>query len=125
MSQEMQQIELPLLWKLSTNKIYNCRHWKLRNDDKNNYHNYYVPIFRMKLNPVVFYPLHIDYVFKFKKTPLDSSNCSYMGKLIEDCLIISNIIKNDNPKHVKTISYTSIKDVNDKVLIKIKGVKDE
>ena len=54
------------------------------------------------------------YEFEFKSRGLDSSNCSGMAKMIEDC-----IIPNDSYRSVGGVHYYSSKGESDRVIIHI------
>lgn len=102
----MIEIRLPLPKKISTNEIYSGKHWSIRNKHKNLFRSIYVPIL-IPYQPLNFPAVH--YHFFFKKKALDHSNCSYMVKLIEDCMIKAGMIKDDSPKYVDYISIKSHK----------------
>jgi len=99
------RVDLPL--KISTNQIYSGVHWTVRNNHKNIYRNNLVYLFKMIPPPKVPFILNID--FYFKKNVLDCSNCSYLAKLLEDCLIHAGLIADDNPKVIKKICLSSNK----------------
>ena len=63
----------------------------------------------------------IKFEFSFKSRPLDNTNCSYLAKLIEDCLVHYKILKDDNYKIVEEITISSRKGDKDQVLITING----
>ena len=54
------------------------------------------------------------FIFYFKSRALDASNCSYMGKMIEDTLVKTGILKDDSPKYIKSVEYESKKNDKDK-----------
>lgn len=111
------EIKIPII-KLSTNIIYAGKHWRTRAKHKESYlllcnifKNY--NFIEDKID------LHID--FYFKGRALDSSNCSYMGKLIEDCLVHYKVIKDDTIKYVSCFSVRSHnKSKEDYAIIQIK-----
>lgn len=104
--------------KISTNEIYAGRHWRTRQKHKENYliltncfKNY--DLIEDKVD------IHID--FYFKGRALDSSNCSYMFKLIEDCLVKHKVLKDDTIKYVGKVSMQSYNKAKDNyAIIKIK-----
>ena len=51
------------------------------------------------------YPVTITYHFQFNGRRLDSTNCGYMAKMIEDALIHCDVIPDDAPKYVKQSIY--------------------
>lgn len=99
----MLYIRIPII-KISTNVIYSGKHWRTRAKHKQDYlllcssfKNY--DFIEDKVD------IHID--FYFKGRALDSSNCSYMGKLIEDSLVHYGILKDDTIKYVSCFSMRS------------------
>jgi hypothetical protein len=97
----MQKIKYHLPKKISANKIYAGGHWIARKKDKD--------LFRSVLfvaNKVDKYPVKCHYHFEFSKKRLDISNCFYMVKLIEDCLVKKGILINDDPKFINEIKVT-------------------
>ncbi len=112
-------IELEILWKVSTNKIYESRHWSERSKLKNQYRDYYVALLKKGLTPVIKYPVKITYTCSFKGVALDSTNISYMCKLWEDCMVKAGILEDDSPKYVRSTELISQKGKEDKVLIEI------
>ena len=89
----MVHIKIPLPEKVSTNKIYSGMHWTKRSKLKDLYHNSLLPFRKMKHED---YPAAISYIFTFKSKPLDTTNCTFMCKMLEDGLIANGIIKNDD-----------------------------
>jgi Holliday junction resolvase RusA-like endonuclease len=101
-------ITLPLLWKISTNEIYANSHWAKRKQHKDNYLQAYLCQFkRLGLNFQG--KIDISICFKFKKNALDADNCSYMCKLLIDCIKEAGIIIDDTPKYVGWVSMMSEK----------------
>jgi hypothetical protein len=90
--------------KLSSNSIYAGVHWTKRNKHKQLYRA--VPFVA---SPVVEYPVVCHYHFELLGRSLDVSNCSYMVKLIEDCLVHKGILKDDTQKYVNKIITTASK----------------
>ena len=101
-------ITLPLLWKISTNQIYAGKHWTKRNEHKANYLQAYLNSFK-RLGLSFQDKIDISICFKFKKNALDADNCSYMCKLLIDCMREANIIIDDTPKYVGWVSMMSEK----------------
>jgi hypothetical protein len=95
-------IQFPLPEKVSTNKIYAGQHWTKRKKLADLYHNSLLPFRKLKAKD---YPVNINYIFTFKSKPLDTTNCSYMVKLIEDGLVKNEILIDDSPEYV---SFTGI-----------------
>ena len=115
----MKSIKLELYWKISTNKIYEGVHWKVRADHKSDFKQAYVS----KLKVLgTFDVVVLIFDFTFRISPLDASNCSYMVKMFEDCMVEAGVLPNDSPKYVKRVSMSSIKGKEDSVTITIKEV---
>lgn len=108
------KIEIPLPEKISTNIIYAGKHWSTRKKQADLYHQY---IRGLNLKPVKEKPLEITYIFTFKSSPLDTSNCSYMSKLLEDGMVKSGVIEDDSPEYVSSTTIYSKKGKEDKVKI--------
>lgn len=101
------KIELPLLWKISTNEIYSGKHWRTRQKHKDNYLQAYVCT--LKALRINFHDkIDIKICFKMKRL-IDSDNCSYMVKLIIDCLREANVIIDDTAKYVGWVSMKAEK----------------
>jgi hypothetical protein len=101
------QIDLPV--KVSTNKIYAGVHWTVRAKHKE---LFYYELLKQKrtLSKAQNSPVEITFIFRFKSRSLDSSNCSYMAKMIEDSLVKLGVIENDTIKFVKSVKYISEQD---------------
>lgn len=113
-----QVVEFELPEKLSTNKIYEGVHWAIRKKHKDLFLWAFVGV-ASKIKPVD--SCDIEFEFGFKSKPLDCDNCSYMTKLLIDCLRHYGKLKDDTPEYVKSIKISSRKADKDKVLIKICG----
>lgn len=99
----MKKIKLPVL-KISTNKIYAGIHWTKRNQHKDK--------FRVMCNAIktldkIDYPVNLRFDFYLGGRALDSSNCSYMAKMIEDCFVKFGIFKDDNIKYIHDFTCRS------------------
>lgn len=107
------KIKVNIRWKLksvdikiSTNKIYSWIHWTIRNKIAEWYHNLTkqdcmnLKSIEKKIN------LKMD--FYFKSYALDSSNCSFMWKMIEDSLVKNWLIKDDTNKFVWEFNIESV-----------------
>lgn len=99
--------------KISTNKIYESRHWYYRSSMKDKFKKWFdnldtsaIPEYENKIK--------LNITFIFKRNPLDCSNCSYMGKMIEDLLKYKGKIKDDSIKYIEEVTYKSIKDKDQK-----------
>ena len=93
--------------KVSSNKIYAGMHWRNRAKMKENYK---LLLYNdlIKIKPIK-HKVNLDFKFYWKGKALDSSNCSYMAKMIEDCLVERKILSNDSIKEVGEISMESLK----------------
>ena len=96
--------------KLSMNKLYAQYHWSIRSEHKTSYHQ----LISSQHKYAYGYPCHVEYDYVFEGRALDVSNCSYMTKLIEDCLF-----PNDGIKIVKSIKMTSSRGPEEHVKIRI------
>lgn len=103
----MQTIVFPLPFIESTNKIYAGIHWSDRNKHKDQYRA--IPFKKVNIQD---FPVDVHYHFMSDCRTMDSSNLTYCAKLIEDCLVKSGVLPDDNQKHVKhfTTSYEKSKD---------------
>lgn len=104
----MLEIEIPILWKVSANEVYAGVHWSKRNALAKDYHQ----LVNLKTKGLIFepltYPVQLFFNFHWASRALDSSNCSYLVKLIEDGLK-GEILPDDSIKYVQTIITTSQK----------------
>lgn len=90
-------ITIPITNKLSLNKIYGGIHFTTRKKHKDEYRevcSYYAKPYEGE------YPVKVTYHYKFKGRLLDSSNCAYLTKLIEDGLVQSGVFPDDGPKYI-------------------------
>lgn len=103
----MIRIRFDNIIKVSSNKIYAGMHWRNRAKMKENYK---LLLYNdlIKIKPIK-HKVNLDFKFYWKGKALDSSNCSYMAKMIEDCLVEKNILSNDSIKEVGEISMESLK----------------
>jgi len=102
--------------KLSTNKLYAGTHWTKRKKIKDLYTLTLRPLLKAcEIEPVEDYPVDLEFIFLFGKgRVLDSSNCSGMGKVIEDILVTEGILEDDSSSYVRTVSYSSAKNRSSK-----------
>lgn len=110
------KIEMELPKKISTNKIYAGVHWATRAKDKDLFLWHFIG--QASKIPVL-ESCDLTFDFEFKSRPLDCDNCSYMAKLLIDCLRHYGKIKDDTPNIVKSVKITSCKGSLDKVKILI------
>lgn len=107
--------------KVSTNSIYSGKHWRTRAKHKKDL----LEVFKdLKVEPFD-NPVDIHMDFYLKGRTLDSSNCSYLFKLVEDCLVKSGFIVDDTLKYVKKISMESHKDDYNYVNVKFIERKED
>lgn len=97
---------IPLPFKVSTNAIYAWIHWQKRKSIADWYHRL------TKEDCEKFYPIEwkVDLLFEFyfKTRYLDSSNCSFIWKMIEDSLVKNWLLKNDTNEFVWKVTFESI-----------------
>lgn len=113
-----QSLVFDICKKVSTNKIYESKHWGVRDKLKNEFINYYFNLLN-KFTPVINYPIKITYDFYFVRNPLDTLNCCYMAKMMEDIMVKLGVIVDDSPKYVKQSVITSSKSNINQVRITI------
>lgn len=100
------RMDLPM--KVSANKVYAGMNPFARAKIKKYYAEFSKPYFtnikgfENKVN--------IEMFFYFHKKPLDSSNCFFMAKMLEDCLVSHGVINNDTNKYVGSFTVKSISD---------------
>jgi hypothetical protein len=100
-------------YKVSTNKIYAWCHWRTRQKISDYYHEL-VRDDCLSLKQFE-YKVDIKMVFIFKWRTLDSSNCGYMGKCLEDWFKTHWLIKDDSIEFVWDFTTRSEKGKEDKV----------
>ena len=103
-----QTLRIEMVEKVSTNKIYSGIHWTKRKATKDTY--YWEVRSKVKSLFPVTGPVDLKMTFWFKGKPLDSSNCSYMAKCIEDSIVKCKILEDDSYKHVLSVQYLSLRD---------------
>lgn len=114
------KFKFPMI-KVSSNEIYSGRNWRKRYDLKNAYH-WLVKAQKIKYK-IKKYPVKFKIIFEFKSRILDSDNCSYMVKLLIDALIKTGMLKNDDPKHLKSVELESRKGGCDIILLEVIDAK--
>lgn len=110
------KIQIPIPQKISTNSIYAGIHWATRKKLADTYHK---ALIEHKNKKVTEYPVEITYIFTFKAKPLDTTNCTFMAKMLEDGLVGYGIIEDDDPTHVSFTGIYSQKGDTDTVDIHI------
>ncbi len=85
--------------KVSTNKIYAGIHWTKRKESADAIHSVATGFCR-PVQKVQSYPVEIRYKFVFVTRPLDTLNCAYMAKCIEDAFRAIGILEDDSPSYV-------------------------
>ena len=112
----IQIVEIPMPYKMSTNRIYAGIHWAVRAKYKDMMRWALITSIA-KLKPIKEGKLTFD--FGFKNKPLDCSNCTFMAKMIEDVLVEHHILIDDSPKYVKEITIKSTKASSDVCILKL------
>lgn len=115
----MVSIEMPIPEKVSTNRIYSGLNWRKRAELAQLYHMCMLQHKKSK-EFMLAYPVSITYTFSFKKKLLDTTNCAFMSKLLEDGLVKAGILTDDSPEYVAETVIQSKKGDADTVLINIK-----
>ena len=117
------KFELP--WPVSSNSIYSGLHRSDRTKIKDAYH-WLIRSKQNELPKIKTYPVAITYDFEFKKRAYDTTNTSFMAKLIEDGLCHSGTLKDDSPRYVSATTLRSKRGKSDIVTISIeeKEVRD-
>lgn len=100
-------ISFPLPEKISVNQAMRMhfRMWARKVEEYHTQVNYFIG----GIEPIESYPVEITYNFSFLSKPLDTSNCAFMVKVIEDALVRKGILKNDDPCFVMCTHITSRK----------------
>ena len=112
--------EIVIPQKVSMNAIYAGMHWKKRTELADLYHMEFMPL-KGKLK-VKQYPVTIHYDWHFTGTALDTLNCSFMSKMLEDGMIHAGILEQDSTKFVRRSVLDSQKSSaykNDTVIVTI------
>lgn len=103
----MKEIRIDNIIKVSSNEIYAGKHWTARKKLKDSYLWLTAGPFK-KLQPVK-EKVDLDFKFYWGSRALDSSNCSYLCKVLEDCLVYYKILQDDTIKFVGKVSMESSK----------------
>ena len=116
---------LQLPKKVSTNKIYAGRHWGYRYEIAKLYHESMLPY---RFEQVDQYPVRISYDFYFRSKALDTLNCAFMAKCVEDGMASLGVLQGDGPKFVRACSISTQKAArgeNDHVVITIEKFREK
>lgn len=81
------------------NKIYSGMHWRRRKELADLYHEEVLEL-KGKIK-VTKYPVEIFYDWYWPNNPLDSLNCAFMSKMIEDGLVHVGVLEDDSAKYVR------------------------
>jgi hypothetical protein len=96
-------IEIPE--KISLNQIYAGVHWRKRQEWAEDMH---WAVVAANLPPYGGpFPIDCRYRFKFHGKQLDSSNASFLMKLVEDGLVHAGVLPDDNRQYVRWVSVLS------------------
>lgn len=106
------QISLIGLPKISLNKWYAGEHWSIRKKLKDQYYWIVKSQFKEVLSKSNVY--ECEYLFEFKNSPLDASNCIAILKLVEDI-----ILEDDKFDIVTKITISSKKGIKDSLIVNI------
>ncbi len=98
--------DLKLPEKVSTNTIYAGKHWTKRKEYKESFYYAVRGHIGSRYEPIPS-KVDIEFDFYFPNRPLDSSNCTFMGKMIEDAFVELGLLKDDNIANVGKVSYQS------------------
>lgn len=115
--------EVTIPEKVSMNKIYGGIHWKARKQLADVYHSEFLEL-KGKVK-ITEYPIIIHYDWHFVNNPLDTLNCAYMAKMLEDGMVHAGILEDDSTKFVRRSILDSQKTTiykKDTVVISIESV---
>lgn len=121
----MMVLEITIPEKISTNRIYAGIHWAVRKKIADLYHLEVLPL-KGKVK-VEKYPVEVFYDWHFKKNPLDTLNCAFMSKMIEDGLVKVGVLEDDDVKFVRRSVLDSKKSnefEHDTVVVTISSIKN-
>lgn len=119
------KIEFDMRLKVSTNKIYSGIHYRTRK-----YHKevYMVEVGRVlkkvDLPEIHHYPVILKFTCYYKSRMFDSSNGSYMAKMIEDLMVKNGVFKDDSPKYVSETRCLAKKGDKDKIVLEVLYERD-
>lgn len=122
----MIQYHIPLNGlKVSTNKIYAGIHWTKRKESADAIHSVATGFCR-PIKRVESYPVEIIYRFVFTSRSLDTLNCAYMAKCIEDAFRAIGILEDDSPSYVARTIIESVAEskTKDRTKVRVQGKKN-
>ena len=109
---------VPLDIMVSTNKIYAGMNHFHRTQLKNDYH-WMIKKVKKHIQKPHSFPVKIMYHFSFRGRVFDSSNCSFMQKMLEDALVKEGFLPDDSYQYVWFNGITIRKGPQDQVTIEI------
>lgn len=110
--------EIPLPFKVSTNKIYSWMHWRKRKSIADWYHR--LTKEDCEQFDTITEKMDLEFKFYFHTRYLDSSNCSFMWKMIEDSLVKNKLVTDDSNRYIWNVTYESV-EIEKKERRKMKG----
>ena len=98
--------KIPKEYKVSTNKIYAWIHFRTRKK----YADYFHHISKTDCQQLkqITKLTNLIFEFYFKSRYLDSSNCSFMGKCLEDWFVKNGLLIDDTNKYINQVTYRSV-----------------
>lgn len=103
----------------TSNKVYAGINWRIRAKIKEDYLWWFKTLGKLKKPDNLLKPFKVTFAFEFVKRPYDCDNCSFMGKMILDCIIANKIIPDDSPRYVEEVRYKSKKGTSNHLMVKI------
>lgn len=111
--------EITIPEKVSMNAIYSGMPWRKRVELADLYHNEFLDVKKVKVTQ---YPVAIHYDWHFVNKPLDTLNCAFMSKMLEDGMVHAKILDDDSTAFVRRSivdSQKSTKYKHDTVVVTI------
>ena len=104
------EYKIPKEYKKSTNSIYSWVHFSIRRKISHYYHWLVFADCQELVSKFwqIQDKVNLNFKFYWKSRYLDSSNCSFIAKMIEDWLVRGWLIIEDNNKHIWKVSFESI-----------------
>lgn len=113
-------VNIEMIRKVSTNSIYSGVHWSKRREIANLYHTLVLTL-KKKLPKIQKFPVILHFICEFEGRVLDSFNCVYMCKCIEDGLVRAGMLPDDSPKYVKYAYCEPRKGEKDLIILKVRA----